>query len=94
MIYLYEKMPATDRRLAAPLASALRPMGPAATETLPPSVMLPVWANVLTALESFNITATQSTRCVAGRGGEMEVRDDILTKSVSSAPSWLPNPAL
>ena len=41
-VYLYEKMPATDRRLAAPLASALRPMGPAATETLPPSVMLPV----------------------------------------------------
>jgi hypothetical protein len=33
-------MPATDLRLAAPLASAFRPTGPAATDTLPPKVKL------------------------------------------------------
>ena len=69
---LYENTAATDRRLAFPLASALRPTGPAAMETLPPRDMLPVCANVLTAFESLR----------------------IITKSVISAPSWPPKPAL
>jgi hypothetical protein len=52
---LYEKIPATDLKLAAPLASAFFPIGPAATDTFPPSVTLPASENVLTALWSFKI---------------------------------------
>ena len=48
-------MPATLRRLAAPAASAFRPTGPAAIETLPPKVSEPAWANVLTALASLRM---------------------------------------
>lgn len=48
-------MPATLLREAAPAASALRPTGPAARETLPPRVREPAWAKVLTALRSLRI---------------------------------------
>lgn len=40
---------------AAPAASALRPTGPAAMETLPPSVREPTCAKVLTALASLRM---------------------------------------
>ena len=53
--YLYEKMPATPFVLAAPLASAFLPTGPAAIETLPPRVKLPAEEKVLTAAVSFKI---------------------------------------
>lgn len=48
-------MPATLLKLAAPAASALRPTGPAASETLPPSVSEPAWAKVLTAEASLRM---------------------------------------
>lgn len=48
-------MPLTDFSDAAPAASALRPTGPAAKLTLPPRVMLPSCANVLTALLSLRM---------------------------------------
>lgn len=48
-------MAAADLKLAAPLASAFFPIGPAATDTFPPSVTLPASENVLTALLSFKI---------------------------------------
>ena len=48
-------MPATLRKLAAPAASAFRPTGPAAIETLPPKVSEPACANVLTALASLRM---------------------------------------
>ena len=48
-------MPETDLREAAPAASALRPTGPAAMETLPPRVREPTWAKVLTALASLRM---------------------------------------
>lgn len=48
-------MPATLFKLAAPAASALRPTGPAAIDTFPPSVIEPACANVRTAAASFRI---------------------------------------
>ena len=48
-------MPETDLRDAAPAASALRPTGPAAMETLPPRVMDPTLAKVLTAMASLRM---------------------------------------
>lgn len=55
LVLLYAKMPLTLLRDAAPAASAFRPTGPAAMETLPPSVMEPSCAKVLTARESLRI---------------------------------------
>lgn len=48
-------MPATPFRLAAPAASALRPTGPAAIETLPPRVRDPACAKVRTAEASLRM---------------------------------------
>lgn len=56
-------MPATLRREAAPAASALRPMGPAATETLPPRVREPAWAKPFTERESLRM----KTKSVSSR---------------------------
>lgn len=41
--------------LAAPAASAFLPTGPAAIETLPPSVNVPFWENVRTAAASLRM---------------------------------------
>lgn len=55
LVLLYENTPATPFKLAAPAASALRPTGPAAIDTLPPRVKEPCCENVRTAAASFRM---------------------------------------
>jgi hypothetical protein len=55
LVFEYAKMPETPLSEAAPAASALRPTGPAAMETLPPRVSEPTCAKVLTALASLRM---------------------------------------
>ena len=54
-VLLYANMPLTLFKLAAPAASAFLPTGPAAIDTLPPNVMEPACAKVLTALVSLRM---------------------------------------
>jgi len=54
-VFEYANTPATPFKLAVPAASALRPTGPAAIETFPPSVRDPAWAKERTAEASLRM---------------------------------------